>query len=148
MLSNWTVCHCSIRRTRKFIRRLMNQSDCQSFLPFHCRPLLISAYPILYPSTSFRDKPISETDRNKILHNITTNLSAFTEKTFNNSYCKPTFHNVHEHFDKLLEHLIHIINTINQSAEEFKYVSLWVSLYRSMCRYFGRIQFKTNLNTI
>ena len=67
-----------------------------------------------------RGKQITDVDRNKLLYHIATNLEAFTEKTFDNFYCKPSFNNVHEHFDKLMEHLLQIMNTINKPAEEFK----------------------------
>jgi len=73
---------------------------------------------------SLRDKQILENDRNKILYNIATSLEAFAERTFDNVYCKPVSNNVHEHFNKLMEHLYQIMNTITNSADEFKSINI------------------------
>jgi len=73
---------------------------------------------------SLRNKQIAETDRNKILLSIATNLEAFTEKTFDNHYCKPAFNNVNDHFNKLMEHLYQIMSTIHHSAEAFKTINI------------------------
>lgn len=73
---------------------------------------------------SLRDQQIIDNERNKIIFNIAKNLEAFTVKTFDNSYCKPAFSNVNQHFNKLIAHLTHIMTTINNSAEEFKTINI------------------------